>query len=65
MPLYKATIDVLVETDSEIEAADCIAEAMRPILRNFAPTSSVIDWKYATISHYPKEDNGDGFEYSA
>lgn len=64
MAYHIATIEILVNTDDEADAADCIAEAMRPILREFAPESSVIDWRYANTASEPQPHSGTGFEYA-
>ena len=65
MAYYKATIEILVNVADETHACDCISEALRPLLREFAgPDSSVIDWRYAGAEGYPDEHNGDGFEYA-
>lgn len=64
MAYYKATIEVLVDVNDETEAADAISEAMRPLLREFTPISSVIDWKYANTNLVPSPDSGEGFEYA-
>lgn len=63
---FKATIDVLIEADNEAEASDAISEALRPMLKEFEPSSSWIDWRYAdsTLAH-PLPDSGEGFEYAA
>lgn len=46
--IYKATVEVFVAVNSEGEACDAIAEALRPLLREFAgPESCWIDWRYA------------------
>lgn len=58
---YKATIEILVEVEGYGEACDCLSEALRPILKNFEPNSSVIDWRYVVG---PEVDSGEGFEYS-
>lgn len=67
MPYYKATVEILLEVDSEGEACDAVAEAMRPLLREFTPadqpSSCWIDWRYAEGHPIPVPDSGDGFEY--
>lgn len=68
MPYYKATIEVLVEVNSEAEACDAIAEAIRPILKMFSPPeaapSAWVDWRYANGHAIPEPHNGEGFEYA-
>lgn len=64
MAYHIATIEILVDTSDEADAADCIAEAMRPMLREFAPGSSVIDWRYADAASDPQSHDGTGFEYA-
>lgn len=64
MPYYLVKIDVLVEVDEQIEACDAIAETMRPNLREFAPHSSIIDWRYSEECSVPVEHDGSGFEYA-
>lgn len=64
MALYKATIEILVDVDGEGEACDCIAESLRPLLREYDPQSSMIDWRYAGHGG-PDPHTGDGFEYAA
>lgn len=68
---YIATIQVLVAADSEGEACDAMAEAIRPILRDFCPESSWIDWRYAAYdpagcnlpgATLPAEHDGTDFE---
>jgi len=64
MPYFKAHIEVLVEVETQPEACDCIAEALRPILREFAgPESSFIDWRYFGTG-LPSEHDGTGFDYA-
>lgn len=46
MAIYKASIVLLVDVDGEGEACDCIAEALRPLLRRYTPASSVVEWSY-------------------
>jgi len=62
MTYYKATIEILVDVEDEASACDCIAEAMRPLLREFTPSSSVIDWRY--LADAPQPHDGEGFEYA-
>jgi hypothetical protein len=61
--LYKATIQILVDVIDEAEACDCIAETMRPLIREFLPDSAVVDWRY-TADGAPIPDDGRGFEYA-
>lgn len=44
--MYKATIEVLLDVANEAEAADCMAEALRPLLREFNEGSCIVDWRY-------------------
>lgn len=61
MAIYKATIDIFVEVDSEPEACDGIAEALRDLLRRYQtddqPQSCIIDWHYheGRVCTYPDE----------
>jgi hypothetical protein len=52
MPVYVARIYIAVEADSHAEACDAVSEALRPLLREHEPESSVLDWHYT--------DNDDG-----
>lgn len=61
--LYKATVQILVDVKDDTEACDCIAEMMRPLLREFSPGSDVIDWCYDSAGA-PIPDDGRGFEYA-
>lgn len=65
-PRFKATIDVLIEADSEPEACDAISEALRPMLRVFCETPTAwIDWQYAAVpDSHPTPHDGAGFEYA-
>jgi hypothetical protein len=45
--IFKATIEVFVDVESDAEAADAISETMREHLRRYAPLSCVVDWNYA------------------
>jgi len=72
-----ATIQLLVEAGSEVEAADGVAEAMRPLLRryqDYSPYEScILDWRYAAydpnwarnaaLADGPHEGSSDGFEF--
>lgn len=63
MSYFLANIDILVSVDHEAEACDCIAEAMRDLLKRYSPESSIIDWRYSgTI--VPEPHSGEGFEYA-
>jgi hypothetical protein len=64
MAYHKATIEILVDVDSEAEACDAIAETLRDQLREFHPGSCVIDWRYASADGEPHEHDGSGFEYA-
>jgi hypothetical protein len=48
--IFKATIEVFVDVESDAEAADAISETMREHLRRYAPLSCVVDWNYAPSS---------------
>ncbi|TRL29003.1 hypothetical protein FM996_18190 [Methylosinus sporium] len=61
--LYKATIQILVDVNDEPDACDCIAETMRPLLREFSRDSVIVDWRYASDGA-PTPDDGRGFEYA-
>jgi hypothetical protein len=65
MQYYKATIEVLIEADSEADACDAINEGLRPLLREFCEDETPwIDWRYFTEETGPKEHDGEGFEYA-
>jgi len=67
MAYFKATIEILVDVDDTNEACDCIAETLRPHLKEFSETgydTAVIDWRYAPNHSMPVEDSGEGFEYA-
>lgn len=54
---YEACICLLIEVDSEAEAMDCVAEALRPLLKHNAPLSSVLNWRYEDLNDlYPLTD---------
>jgi hypothetical protein len=66
MKRYAATIDILIHAESEAEAMDAIAEALRPLLKAFAvdPNKTAwVDWQYNN-EHRPaiEESDGTGFE---
>ena len=64
MPLFKATIEVLLEAGEEGEAEDALSESIRPLLREFStPESCWIDWRYADNHPDVEPDDGAGFEY--
>jgi hypothetical protein len=64
MPLFKASIEVLLDAEDEGQACDALAEAIRPILREYStPESCWIDWRYSPDDSLPVEDDGEGFEY--
>lgn len=56
MPIFKATIDVYVDVDSEPEACDAIAETLSDHLRKYTPESCWIDWSYRPDG-FPKPSN--------
>lgn len=46
---YMANISILMDVETEAEAMDCIAETMRPLMRNYATipaNTSIVDWMY-------------------
>lgn len=45
MPLYRATIEILVSADSESEAADLVAETLRPQVKAYGG-EFLEDWQY-------------------
>ncbi len=49
----EAVIKILIETNSQAEAMDCISEALRPLLNVYNAQSSVIDWQYVTLPAEP------------
>ena len=65
MPLYKATIDVLIEADAE-DVNDVIGEALRPLLHLYDDQSALIDWQYITEPlPYDADENKDNFEHTS
>ncbi|MEM9524064.1 MAG: hypothetical protein AAF982_08740 [Pseudomonadota bacterium] len=64
MAYYKATVEILVDVKDEGEACDCIAETLRPHLKEFESTSSMIDWRYSDQNSFPAPDDGANFEYA-
>ncbi len=50
---YVATIDILIDVETEAEAMDAVAETMRPLMKPFNSKSCLRDWMYF--------DNGGGF----
>lgn len=66
MAIFKATIEIILDVPGEGDACDAIAEAMRPLLREFAGAEScLIDWRYSEAAPLPVPDSGEGFEYQA
>lgn len=43
---YIVTIAILVDVETEAEAIDAIAEAIRPLIKDFAPLSCLRDWQW-------------------
>jgi hypothetical protein len=41
---YEATICILVDVETEVEAMDAIAETMRSLMKPYNPTSCFRDW---------------------
>ncbi|MEZ5784350.1 MAG: hypothetical protein R3D70_22640 [Rhizobiaceae bacterium] len=64
MAYFKATIEILVDADGEAEACDCVSETLREVLREFSPSSPLIDWHYAGPDGDPQPHDGTGFEYA-
>jgi tRNA threonylcarbamoyladenosine modification (KEOPS) complex Pcc1 subunit len=64
MPYHIATIEILIDAENDAEVADAIAESLRPLLREFTPRSSVVDWRYAPSCVMPEPHTGAGFEYA-
>ena len=49
---YIATIEILIDVETDAEACDAIAETMRSQMKAEAPTSCLLDWQWAqSISH--------------
>lgn len=47
MAYYKATIDMILEVDSSIEASDAVGEILRACLQRYAGSSSaLVDWGF-------------------
>lgn len=66
--LFKATIEILLDVETEAEACDALSEGLRPLLRNFAKRpeqTAFIDWRYSDSACLPLEDDGAAFEYTA
>ena len=66
MPYFKAKIEVLIEVENEAEACDAIAEAIRPMLKEFYDgeyETAWVDWRYTPNGH-PEPDSGADFEYA-
>lgn len=61
---YIATIQVLLDVETEGEACDALAEGLRPLLQTFRPPypSAFVDWRY-TEDGGPVPADGTGFEY--
>ncbi len=64
MAYHVATIEILVDVDDESEASDLIADTLREHLREFAPGSAIIDWRYQKPNVGWQPHDGDGFEYA-
>ena len=54
MPLYKTTIELLVELDNEAEVFDFIAETFRPLHFENGPLR---DWQYAALADNAQSRN--------
>ncbi|RWI46833.1 MAG: hypothetical protein EOQ93_29335 [Mesorhizobium sp.] len=62
---YIATIEIILEADSQAEACDAIAETMRPLLKEFGG-ECFIDWGHVEPSS-PREatqEDAARFEYA-
>jgi hypothetical protein len=46
MTYYIAHVRLVVDTGNEAEAADAVAEMLRPMMRCYAPESCLVDWLY-------------------
>jgi hypothetical protein len=46
MAYYVANVRLVVDVESEAEAADAVAEMLRPMLRKYEPNSCFLDWSY-------------------
>ena len=44
---YVATIDILIDVETEAEAMDAIAESIRPLMQAFNPQSCFKDWNWS------------------
>ena len=71
MATYISTIQVLIEADSDAEACDALAEAMRPLVKAYAPNpaeTSILDWRYDADASgqilWPVQHDGSGFEFT-
>lgn len=68
MAYHKVTIEVLLDVGDDADAygnaCDAVSEAIRPMLREFSPRSSWIDWRYADNDPGPSPHDGNGFGYA-
>lgn len=67
MPLFMATIELLIDVPSEAEACDAVSETLRPLLKEFAENPAdtcFVDWRYSDAHTIPTLHDGSGFEYS-
>lgn len=42
--IFKCSVDIFVNVDSEAAACDCIGETLRDHLQLYAPESAIVDW---------------------
>lgn len=45
---YRATVELLLDVNSEAEACDAVAEILRENTRKFVATSCLVDWRHAS-----------------
>ncbi len=59
--MWKSTIEIYLDVQSEAEAMDATAEMLRPLLRTYEPASALVDWnharQYGTPSPTPASDD--------
>ena len=59
--MWKATVELYLDVQSEAEACDAVAEMLRPMLRHYDPSSCLVDWnharQYGTPSPTPASDD--------
>lgn len=57
MAIYKATVEIYVEVEDEVEVSDAIAESLRPHLPRYAENpedTCWVDWRYSPSHSWPE-----------